>query len=249
MHITIWNEYIHEQNNPAVVAVYPRGIHQALAKLLAEPLEKHHGLKAEGLTITTATLEEADHGLTDEVIKKTDVLLWWGHQAHDRVEERIVDRVHRAVMQGMGLIVLHSGHLSKIFTRLMGTTCNLRWREADDRELIWTVHPAHPISRGVPQPLELAAHEMYGEFFDIPVPDELIFVSAFSGGEIFRSGCCFFRGKGRIFYFSPGHETYPVYHQPAIGRILANAACWAYQPERSGIITGHSPNVEKDWWR
>ena len=116
----------------------------------------------------------------------------------------------------MGLIVLHSAHLSKIFRRLMGTRCNLRWREADDRELVWTVAPQHPIAAGVPHPIVIPKHEMYGEYFDIPPPDELVFVSSFTGGEVFRSGCCFRRGKGRVFYFSPGHETYPIYHDPVI---------------------------------
>jgi trehalose utilization protein len=157
-------------------------------------------------------------------------------------------RVQQRVLDGMGLIVLHSAHLSKIFTRLMGTRCNLRWREGDDRELVWTVAPNHSIARGVPQPIQLPRHEMYGEFFDIPVPDELVFISSFSGGEVFRSGCCFHRGKGRIFYFSPGHETYPIYHRPDIGRVLANAVAWAFQDSPSPIETRKSPNAPIGWF-
>ncbi len=241
MRVTVWNEFIHERNNKTVEAIYPRGIHATLAAQLGERLPEAE--------IGTATLQEAEHGLPAAVLDATDVLLWWGHLAHHKVADEVVERVYQRVMQGMGLLVLHSAHLSKIFTRLMGTTCNLRWREADDRELVWTVNPGHAIARGVSQPIEIPAHEMYGEYFDIPQPDELVFISSFSGGEVFRSGCCFKRGKGRIFYFSPGHETYPVYEQSAVCDVLANAVGWVYQPRVSPIETGESPNVAVDWWR
>src|SRR5690606_23208875 len=138
----------------------------------------------------------------------------------------VVERVQRHVLGGMGLIPLHSAHFSKIFIRLMGTTCSLRWRQGDDRELVWTVAPTHPIARGIPHPLVIPAQEMYGEFFDVPAPDELLSVWGFSGGEVFRSGMPFSRGHGRIFYFSPGDQDYPVYHQPEIRRVLANAVEW-----------------------
>jgi trehalose utilization protein len=65
---------------------------------------------------------------------------------------------------------------------------------------------------------------MYGEFFDIPKPDEVIFTGWFSGGEVFRSGCTFSRGYGKIFYFQPGHEEYPIYYMPEIQKIICNAA-------------------------
>ena len=240
MHVTVWNEYIHEKADEAIAAIYPQGIHGALADLVRASFAP--------ASVGTATLEEPLHGLTDEVLQKTDVLLWWGHLAHDQVDDEVVARVHRRVLDGMGLIVLHSAHLSKIFQRLMGTSCTLRWREADERELLWTVNPAHPIAQGVPQPLQLQQHEMYGELFDIPAPDELVFISSFTGGEVFRSGCCFFRGKGRVFYFSPGHETYPIYHQPDVARVIANAIGWAYQDTVSDIITDDCPNVEPDWF-
>ena len=240
MQITIWNEFLHEQANDAVADLYPAGIHSAIAELL-----QAHFADAQ---IVTATLSEPQHGLTAQVLDATDVLLWWGHLAHHKVEDTVVERVHARVMQGMGLIVLHSAHLSKIFRRLMGTTCNLRWREADDRELIWTVNPAHPIAAGVPQPVVLERHEMYGEFFDIPAPDELVFISSFSGGEVFRSGCCFYRGKGRVFYFSPGHETYPVFKQAGIRQVLRNAVAWACQRKPSVIVTDESPNAPPGWF-
>lgn len=240
MHVTVWNEYLHEQRNPAVGALYPEGIHGAIAGLLRMGLAD--------VTVATATLEMPGHGLDAELLDRTDVLLWWGHLAHHRVDDAVVDRVQARVLAGMGLIVLHSGHLAKIFRRLMGTSCNLRWREADDRELVWTVAPTHPIAAGVPQPLVIPRHEMYGEFFDIPAPDELVFVSSFSGGEVFRSGCCFRRGKGRVFYFSPGHETYPVYHQPEVARVLCNAVRWACTSEPGPIDNTRSIESAVGWF-
>ena len=240
MHITIWNEYLHELANPDVGALYPQGIHGELAALMADHFETAQ--------VSTATLEQARHGLDEALLDSTDVLLWWGRLAHHQVGDELVESVYQRVLQGMGLIVLHSAHLSKIFRRLMGTSCNLRWREADDRELVWTVNPSHPIAAGVPQPIALARHEMYGEFFDIPTPDELVFVSSFTGGEVFRSGCCFKRGKGKVFYFSPGHETYPVYKQDAIRRVLTNAVGWAYQSQPSAIETSTSPQSPLGWF-
>ena len=240
MRVRVWNEFVHEQTDEQVKAVYPDGIHQALAQGLSTRL---------GTSVATSTLEEPEHGLTEQALANTDVLLWWGHMAHHKVADAVVDAVFERVMQGMGLVVLHSGHLSKIFCKLMGTSCNLRWREADERELIWCVNPAHPIAQGVEFPIELPQHEMYGEFFDIPQPDELVFVSNFAGGEVFRSGCGFFRGKGRVFYFSPGHETYPIFYSDPILQVLSNAVNWCHQPVVSAIETQTSPNAPMDWWR
>jgi trehalose utilization protein len=237
--VLVWNEGIHEKRNEEVRAIYPDGIHGAIAKLLKTDRD---------LDVRTATLADVDHGLTEAALTQTDVLIWWGHLAHQQVADAAVARVQARVLQGMGLIVLHSGHLSKIFRALMGTTCNLRWREADDREVIWTVAPDHPIVRGVAQPIVLPRHEMYGEFFDIPAPDELVFVSNFSGGEVFRSGCCFRRGKGRVFYFSPGHETYPIYHRADIGQVLINAVHWAHIAVPHSVETTQSPNAPVNWF-
>lgn len=175
----------------------------------------------------TATLDEPEHGLTDEVLANTDVLTWWGHKAHGAVSDEIVTRVQKRVLDGMGLVVLHSGHMSKIFMRLMGTTCDLKWREADEKERLWVVAPGHPIVEGIGEYIEMEQEEMYGEHFDIPQPETLVFVSWFEGGEVFRSGCCYSRGAGKIFYFRPGHETYPTYFNPEIRRVIANAARWA----------------------
>jgi len=205
----------------------------------------------EEVTVRVATLDEPDHGLTDEVLAETDVMTWWGHAAHDSVSDAIVEKVHARVLDGMGIVVLHSGHYSKIFRRLMGTTCSLIWRSdpGGERELVWTVSPSHPIAAGVPQPIVIPHQEMYGEFFDIPQPDELVFISSFAGGEVFRGGCCFTRGAGRVFYFSPGDQEYPVYHQAAVQRVIANAVAWCGGVSRPiGPVAGRHGNRARDWY-
>ncbi|MDQ0726673.1 ThuA domain-containing protein [Microbacterium sp. W4I20] len=220
--VLVWGENHHEKHDEIPQRIYPDTMHGTIAAGLRE-------LLGDDVVVETATLDDPEHGLSEERLAQTDVLLWWGHIKHDAVDDEVVERVHRHVLGGMGFIPLHSAHFSKIFIRLMGTTCTLRWRQGDDRELVWTVSPTHPIAEGVPHPLVIPAQEMYGEFFDVPAPDELVFVSSFSGGEIFRSGMTFSRGHGRIFYFSPGDQDYPVYHQPEIKRVLANAVGWAFQ--------------------
>jgi trehalose utilization protein len=232
--VTIWNEHRQERSDPPVRAIYPDGIHGAIGE----------GLREAGFAVTTATLDEPDHGLTDDVLAATDVLTWWGHAAHPEVDDRVVDRVHRRVLDGMGLIVLHSGHHSKIFRRLMGTSCDLKWREAGERERIWVVEPAHPIAEGLGESFVIDHEEMYGEHFDVPAPDALVLVSWFQGGEVFRSGCCYQRGRGRIFYFRPGHETHPTYFQPEVRRVIANAVRWAAQPRGAAPTYGNREALE-----
>jgi trehalose utilization protein len=220
MRVTVWSEGRHERVDAEVARLYPGGMHAAVAAGIGE----HLGDRAE---VRTALLDDPEHGLSEEALAATDVLTWWGHMAHDEVADEVAERVCRHVLAGMGLVVLHSGHFSKPFKRLMGTSCTLRWRNGDDRELVWTIDPTHPIADGVPSPIVIERQEMYGEFFDIPVPDELVFVSSFSGGEVFRSGCTFRRGNGKVFYFSPGDQEYPVYHHPDVRRVIANGAAWA----------------------
>jgi trehalose utilization protein len=232
--VTVWNEFLHEKVHEEVARIYPEGIHNAIARGIAE----------DGIAVRTATLEEPEHGLTEEVLGETDVLIWWGHMGHDKVEDAIVDRVHRRVLDGMGLIVLHSGHFSKIFRRLMGTSCDLKWREANERERLWVVNPAHPIAAGLPECITLEHEEMYGEHFDIPAPDEVIFISWFEGGEVFRSGCTFHRGQGRIFYFRPGHETYPTYRNPQILQVIRNAVRWAAPVGAAKPVRGNVKPLE-----
>jgi trehalose utilization protein len=234
--LTVWNEGRHEQSHAPVQAIYPEGIHAAIAE----------GLRDHGFThIHTATLDEPEHGLTEAVLAETDVLTWWGHMAHAEVNEAIVERVHQRVLAGMGLVVLHSGHFSKIFQRLMGTTCNLKWREASEKERLWVTAPSHPIAEGLGPYFEIEHEEMYGEFFDIPQPETLVFVSWFAGGEVFRSGCCYTRGRGKIFYFRPGHETYPTYYHPQVRRVIANAARWCAQPAGASPVYGNAKPLEK----
>jgi trehalose utilization protein len=216
--VTVWNEYRHERRDETVAAVYPAGIHTTIADALRA---------GAGLDVRTATLDEPEHGLTEAALAATDVLIWWGHMAHDEVRDDVVARVVARVLDGMGLIVLHSGHFSKVFKRLMGTSCDLKWRVGDDHERIWVVDPGHPIAAGLGETIEIGPEEMYGELFDVPAPETLVFISWFTGGEVFRSGCCYTRGRGKIFYFRPGHETYPTYHHPAVQRVIANAVAWA----------------------
>ena len=215
--VTLWNEHRHERIDEAVRRVYPEGLHAPIAD----------SLRKQGMRVGIATLDDPEHGLTEQVLAETDVLIWWGHMAHDEVKDEIVARVQGRVLEGMGLVALHSSHFSKIFKTLMGTTCTLKWREAGERERLWVVAPAHPIAAGLGEGFDIAHEEMYGEFFDIPAPDELVLISSFEGGEVFRSGCCFYRGRGKIFYFSPGHETYPTYYQPEVLHVIANAVRWA----------------------
>lgn len=216
--VTVWGEYRHEKKNPKVAAIYPDGMHRTIA----DSLSRHADLR-----VRTATLDEPEHGLTDSVLDQTDVLTWWGHMAHGDVCDAVVAKVRARVLEGMGLIVLHSGHYSKIFKALMGDTCSLTWREATDKERLWVVCPSHPIAQGLGPCFELPAEEMYGEPFGIPTPDELIFISWFTGGEVFRSGATWRRGHGKIFYFRPGHETYPTYHDLNVQKVIANGVRWA----------------------
>jgi trehalose utilization protein len=231
--VTVWNEYRHEKTHEEVARCYPNGIHGAIAEYLSE----------QGLDVKTATLDEPEHGLTDEVLDNTDVLTWWGHMAHRDVDDAIVEKVKQRVLDGkLGLIVLHSGHFSKIFKSLMGTTCNLKWHEIGEKERIWVVEKSHPIAEGLPDYFELEHEEMYGEHFGIPAPDELVFLGWFESGYVFRSGCCFNRGNGRIFYFQPGHETYPNFFDANVRKVIYNAVRWAapkfHAPPQYGHFEG-----------
>ncbi len=233
--VTIWNEYERERSRPDVAKIYPQGIHGAISA----------GIGQEGLAIRTATFDEPEHGLTQAVLDDTDVLVYWGHALHKEFRDDVVDRICSRVHQGMGLVVLHSGHHSKLFRKLMGTSCDLLWREADEKERLWVVDPSHPIVEGIGPYFELEQEEMYGEHFDIPVPDELIFVSWFAGGEVFRSGCTYRRGQGRIFYFRPGHESYPTYHNANVLRVIGNAVKWTAPVKREPTFYGHHQPLER----
>jgi trehalose utilization protein len=230
--VTIFNEFRHEKQKESIRAIYPEGIHGAIKA----------GIEDEEILVRTVTLDDPECGLTQEVLDDTDVLLWWGHMAHHEVPDEVAQRVRDAVHSGMGAIFLHSGHHSKPFRLLMGTPCNLTWREDGDYELVWVVNPAHPIAQGIDRFIHLEHVETYGEPFSIPEPDELVFIGCYEGGEVFRSGCCWQRGNGRIFYFQPGHETYPIYHQPEIIKVIKNAIHWA-KPTYRAVI--ECPHVKK----
>lgn len=230
INVTVWNEFRHEKVHESVRSVYPDGIHNTIASFLKAE---------EGMNVCTATLDEPEHGLTDDVLDGTDVLVWWGHMAHQEVSDEVVQKVYRRVTEeGMGIVVLHSGHASKIFQKLCGTPSNLlSWRESGDLERVWVVNPAHPIAAGIDDFFEIPHTETYAEFFNIPQPDELIFLSWYSGGEVFRSGFTLTRGMGKVFYFSPGHETMPIYHQKEVQRVIANGVRHVMRPRAMAGIT------------
>lgn len=230
--VLIWNEFLHEKTRPEIAAIYPDGIHGYLKGVLGDEF-----------TVETATLEDENCGITKERLDNTDVLLWWGHMKHNAVPDEVAQLVQDAVLRGMGVIFLHSAHLSKPFRLLMGTACTLHWREDGDFERVWVVNPGHPIAQGLGEYIYLEHEETYGEPFAIPHPDEQVFIGAFEGGEVFRSGCCYFRGAGRVFYFQPGHEAFPTYYNKDVQKVLHNAVRWCYNPYRISEIT--CPKVEK----
>ena len=235
--VTVWNEYRHEKLDEEIRKVYPDGIHNAIGSYLK---------RFDEFEIITATLDEPEHGLTEEILNSTEVLIWWGHMAHNEVRDDIIEKVYNRVLDGMGIIVLHSAHASKIFGKLMGTaTDKLKWRDLGEKERLWVIAPNHPIAEGISEFIDLEKEEMYGERFEIPDPDKLVFISWFEGGEVFRSGCCYERGRGKVFYFRPGHEAYPVYFNPNIQRVIKNAVLWATPIEAPQSIYGNTQPLEK----
>ncbi len=236
--VTIWNEFYHERTREEIKAVYPNGIHAAIA----EAFEGN-----ERFTVLTATQNEPGQGLPDEVLNNTDVLFWWGHAKHAEVDDALVERIAKRVRDGMGIIVLHSGHNSKIFKRLMATECRFKWWvDGDgDHERLFNVMPGHAITADLPETFELPHEETYCKYFSIPQPDELIFMGWFSGGGVLRSGCCWNHGSGKIFYFQPGHEEFPIYYDKNIRKVLVNAAAWAAPNGNAAMTYGHLEPFEK----
>ena len=224
--VLIWNENEHERIHPEVAEIYPLGIHGTIAA----------GLADDDLDIWVSTMDQPHQGLTDGSLDDVDVLVWWSHLCHHLVEPRIIEMINERVNAGMGFVALHSAHHSLVFQRLLGTNCNLAWRDAEggERVRVWCVDPSHPIARGVPQWIDIPADEMYGEPFNIPKPDEVVFINWYQGGEVFRGGCTWTRGRGRIFHFSPGHETFPIYHQSEILQVIGNGIRWAAEPHKDG---------------
>jgi len=234
--VTIWNEFYHEKEDGITIKMYPEGIHEVLKKQLQE----------DDFEIRTAWLDKDEfNGLSDEVLDNTDVSMWWGHCRHEYVDDATADRVIEHVLKGMGFIAMHSAHRSKPFRRLMGTSCKLQWRCDNERARIWCTKPSHPIAKGIPLSFELEAEEMYGEFFDIPQPDEQLFITWFEGGEVFRGGCTWTRGEGRIFYFHPGHEVCPSFYNPYVIQILKNAIRWVKKPEKHELNLGSYKDADE----
>lgn len=238
--VTVWTENYHEavRKQENVLSVYPNGIHSCIADFLKEEF-----------TVRTANLFNAqgerneNAGLTKELLEETDVLLWWAHCSHQEVPDEAAHMVADAVRRGMGILFLHSAHLCKPMRFLLGTSGTLHWREDGDSERLWVVNPYHPIAQGLGEYVKIPNVETYSEPFGIPEPDQLVFIGAYSGGEVFRSGCCWQRENGRIFYFQPGHETFPIYYMPEIQLIIKNAIRWAYNPCRIAELS--CPHVTK----
>lgn len=236
LRVTVWNEGVHDKRDRKVMDIYPEGMGKAIAGYLAE----QPGIAS----VRVAELDDKGQGLTDTILAKTDVMTWWGHCAHDQVTDENAAKVKQRVLEGMGLVVLHSGHFSKVFKSLMGTGCDLKWREIGEKERLWVVDPAHPIAEGLSEYFELPHTEMYGEHFDIPQPDQLVFISWFEGGEVFRSGCCWHRGLGKVFYFRPGHETLPIYHNETVLRVIYNGIRWAAPSGLKKLVRGNVQPLE-----
>lgn len=217
MNVLIWAEDKPlEEHKEGMKKIYPNGIEKRLADIL---------MVNEDMKIKTATMQDEDQGFSPEVLEQTDVLILWSHKHWRELEDIHVDEVCNRVKEGMGLVVLHSGHASKIFSELLGTrTQQLHWRENDERQRYYIVSPLHPIVAGIEEEyFDIPMDETYWEYFNIPQPEEQILLTSSEEGEVFRSGCIWKRGKGTIFYFQAGHETYPVYYQKEVMVIITNA--------------------------
>ena len=236
INVVIWNEFRHEKRDPAVAQIYPDGIHACIRDFLKED---------DNLNITLAALDDPDQGISDELLNKTDVLFWWGHMAHGEVDDKLVEKIRNRVYAGkMGLIVLHSGHHSKVFRSIVGATGNLSWGR-NQKEVVWNLMPQHPIAAGIPDHFILQSEELYAEPFYIPQPDQLVFGGWYEDGHIFRSGCCFFRGVGKIFYFQPGHEYCRSFYNPYVQRIIRNAVEWVKPADIGYEIPAGAPQITK----
>ena len=216
--VVIWNEFRHERTKEKVKAIYPDGLHAAIKQYL--------DANNEDMDITLAALDDPEQGISDELLESTDVLIWWGHAAHDEVNDELVKKIQARVYAGMGFIALHSAHHSKPFKAIVGTNGNLSWGR-NQKEVIWNMMPQHPIAKGIPDHFLVEEEELYCEPFYIPQPDALVFGGWYEDGYIFRSGCCFLRGAGKVFYFQPGHESCRSYHNPYVLKIIDNAIRWA----------------------
>lgn len=211
--VLAWSEHT------APKAVFPDDINNAVAGALCEDPQ---------LTVTTAELVDPGDGVPEEVLASTDVLVWWGHLLHGRVTDAAVARIAAQVRDGgMGFVALHSAHMSKPFTTLIGDDGRLGGVALDGgKETITVRTPDHPVAQGVSD-FVIGKEESYDEEFGCGHPDTVVFHSAFENGQQFRSGLAYRIGAGRVFYFRPGHEEYPTLFLPEVKQIIRNAVRWA----------------------
>lgn len=215
--VVVWSE------RTAPKEMYPNDVNAAIAE----------GLKGlAGWEVVTANIDEPGQGLGDELLKRTDVLIWWGHKRHQEVKDELVERIVRRVKaEGMGFIALHSSHFARPYRKLMGTACSWGEYKADGTSAKVIVKaPQHPIAQGV-KDFELPKIERYGEPFAVPEPETVVLDGIYKkpdgNTEPGRMGLCWTIGKGRVFYLTPGHETYNDFFRPDIRQILRNAVEWA----------------------
>jgi len=241
INVVIWNEFRHEKTKEKARALYPNGLHATIKGYLD---------KNEDMEITLAALDDPDQGLSDERLQNTDVLVWWGHMAHDEVDSVLVKKIRDRVWEGkMGFIALHSAHMARPFCAIVGTEGVLSCGR-NQKEIMWTLMPSHEISAGIPDHFLIEEEELYAEPFHIPEPDELVFGAWFEDGHILRAGAGFRRGAGKIFYFQPGHETCPSFHNPYVLRVIENAIRWVrpceqVSPVKNACTWMHQPIVEE----
>ena len=234
INVVIWNEFRHEKTKDEVKALYPNGLHAYLKSVLDVN---------EDMEISLAALDDPDQGLSDERLETIDVLVWWGHMAHGEVDDELVKKIQSRVYEGkMGFVALHSAHHSKPFRAIVGTNGNLSWGR-NQKEIVWNMMPSHPIAAGIPDHFTLACEELYSEPFYIPQPDALVFGGWFEDGHIMRSGACFIRGAGKVFYFQPGHETCRSFYNEYVQKIITNGVRWAAPSSLGFEINNKCPHI------
>ena len=216
--VVVWSE------GTAPKRVYPKDVNTTIAEGL-QPLSPTW-------EIVTASLADPEQGLTEESLAKTDVLIWWGHQKHGQVKDALVARIVRRVKEdGMGFIALHSAHFAKPLKKLLGTNCGWKGGYVCDGSKVELIvkDKNHPIVRGVSD-FSLANTERYSEPFEVPEPEAVvldgIYIRPDGTKEHSRHGLVWTVGKGKVFYFQPGHETYPHYFDPNVQKVLCNAVEW-----------------------
>ena len=229
LRVTVWSEVIDPVLEPRAVTYYPDDINVYLAEFLSI----EHDFE-----VRTANLRQKENGLSQEILNDTDVLVWWSHLYDDQVSDETAQRVAETVLNGMGILFLHASLGSKPAKILLGTNSNTgKYREIGEKEKIWVVDRSHPVVDGMEKEyIEIPASEMYGEPYGIPTPDDIVFISWFEGGEVLRSGVDWKKGAGKVFFFAPGHEEFPVYYHSEIQKAVKNIVRWL-KPVKGPEIT------------